>query len=336
MIDQFKKNDSKRLQRIQKECLRLEQDQPINEGDNIFGLNIDRSDASLILLPVLWEGTASYHKGTRFAYKSILEASYFIDLYQSYFKDTYKAGIFMDRSIKDFSTPEDTSFESINPISETINEYVYKYSKSILNSNRFIGLIGGEHSIPYGLVKALTEIHSDSFSILHIDAHHDLRASYEGYKFSHASIMYNIFNDFPDLNIVSYGVRDYSQSEYNLASLSSRISTFYDSFDSYSKEDFLSNINKILQLLKDKVYISFDIDGLEPSCCPSTGTPVPGGIPFSYAKYLLSCIGHSKTVIGFDLCEVGVSSNLFDENTAARILYELCGCVVFSNKILDV
>lgn len=336
MIDQFKKNDSKRLQRIQKECLRLEQDQPISDQDNIFGLNIDKSDASLILLPVSWEATASYHKGTAYAYRSILEASYFIDLYQSYFKDTYKAGIFMDRSVKDFPTPKDTSPETINPISETINEYVYKYSKSILDSNRFIGLIGGEHSIPYGLIKALTETYSDSFSVLHIDAHHDLRSSYEGYKFSHASIMYNILNDFPAINIVSYGVRDFSQAEYKLASSSSRISTFYDSFDSYNKEDFLSNIDKILHLLKDKVYISFDIDGLEPSYCPSTGTPVPGGIPFSHAKYLLSCIGHSKTVIGFDLCEVGVSSNLFDENTAARILYELCGCVVYSNKIINV
>ena len=333
MIEDIK-NNQERILRVKKEFQRLEQDQPIQDGDNIFGLNINKDDALLILLPVPWEATASYHKGTLMAYKSILEASYYVDLQSSYFPDTYKAGIHMELSSKIFETPSNIDPSVINPISEKINDYVYSYSKSVLDSSKFVGIIGGEHSVPYGLIKVLNEKYPEGFSVLHIDAHHDLRSSYEGYRYSHASIMYNVLNDFPNLNIVSYGIRDYSKFEFNLASSSSRITTFYDRYDSYYKDELNSNIEKILSTLKNKVYISFDIDGLSPELCPHTGTPVPGGIPFNVAKHLLSTIGHNKTVIGFDLCEVGVSSNLFAENVASRILYELCGCLSFSNNLI--
>ena len=332
MIENIK-NNPERILRVKKEFQRLEQDQPIQEGDNIFGLNINKDDALLILLPVPWEATASYHKGTLLAYKSILEASYYIDLQSSYFPDTYKAGIHMDLSSKIFETPSDTDPSVINPQSDIVNNYVYSYSKSVLDSSRFIGIIGGEHSVPYGLIKALNEKHPEGFSVLHIDAHHDLRSSYEGYRYSHASIMYNVLNDFSKLNIVSYGIRDYSKFEFDLASSSSRVTTFYDRYDSYYNDVLLFNLEQILTTLKDKVYISFDIDGLSPELCPNTGTPVPGGIPFNVARFLLSTVARHKTIIGFDLCEVGVSPNLFDENVASRILYELCGTLVHSNNL---
>ncbi len=332
MIEEFK-NRSDRLERIQAEFKRIEEDLDVSDSDNIFGLNIDKNDALIILLPVPWEGTASYHKGTKLSYKTINLASHYVDLTCSSFPRTYSSGIYMETSPKIFDTPFNLDPSNINPISDAINEYVYSYSKSILDSSRFVGLIGGEHSIPYGLIKALDQKYPEGFSVLHVDAHHDLRASYEGYKHSHASIMYNIVNDFSSINIVSYGIRDYCKFEHDLAENSPRITTFYDSFDSYYKDVLQSNIDKILSILKDKVYISFDIDGLTPENCPHTGTPVPGGIPFNVAKHLLSTIGHSKTVIGFDLCEVGVSDNLFDENVASRILYELCGCMSYSNNL---
>ena len=329
---------------MEKEFKNIEDDIDVSEDSNIFGLNILESDASIVLLPVPWEGTASYHKGTKDSYKTIRQASHYIDLYDPYFKKVYLSGIYMEENPKEFNYSCHDSTDRINEISESINKTVYDYSIKQLNNNKYLGLIGGEHSIPYGFIKALSEFRSKntkdpSFSILHIDAHHDLRKDYEGYKYSHASIMYRIMEDFKDINLVSVGVRDFCHKEYQYAKSTPRIDCFYDHEIFQSKQNgssFLSITKDILSKLKSDVYIAFDIDGLDPGLCPKTGTPVPGGMNFNEASYLLYELSKQKRVIGFDLSEVGVSDNLWDENIAARILYKLCGATAYSNKLYDI
>jgi len=195
-----------------------------------------------------------------------------------------------------------------------------------LEKGIYVGIIGGDHSVPLGFLKALAEKHSD-FGILQIDAHHDLRNSYEGFTFSHASIFNNALEIQNISKLVQVGIRDYCDEEVEKVSdEGDRISVFYDQ---QLKENRFCGLNwnlqceKIIKELPEKVYISFDIDGLDPKLCPNTGTAVPGGLEFSETIFLLKKLVESgRKIIGFDLCEVG--NNEWDASVGARVLFKLC------------
>jgi len=195
-----------------------------------------------------------------------------------------------------------------------------------LDENKIPGLLGGDHSTPYGLIKAISERYPN-FGILQIDAHMDLRKAYEGFVWSHASIFYNVMQTLPIRKLVQVGIRDYCQEETDYAmSLQDRITINTDRdmrrslFQGISYHEICKNI---IAHLPDEVYVSFDIDGLDPSLCPSTGTPVPGGLSIQEAFYLLELVKESgRKIIGFDLCEVG-GNNAWDANVGARVLYKL-------------
>lgn len=327
----------------------------IEKGDytdatGIFGLDVTEEEASLVLIPVPWDGTASYKLGTATAPEAILKASEQIDHHDLAFDKPYTKGIKLlenDKEIeslnkkahklKEENLSEEKLKESLNKFSEEINTLVEERAQAYLQKNKLVGLVGGEHSAPYGLIRALSKKHSD-FGILHIDAHFDLRKAYEGYTHSHASIMYNVLKDIPEAKkIVSFGIRDFCTAEFDLsASLQkSKRSLVYFDRDIYRKKleanGFSSLVKEAIAFLPEEVYISFDIDGLETQFCPSTGTPVPGGLHYNDACYLLEELAFAgKKIIGFDLCEVAPDKTgaEWDENVAMRLLYKLCGCLL--------
>lgn len=214
---------------------------------------------------------------------------------------------------------------------------MYEQTKELLDAGKLVGLVGGDHSTPLGFYKAIAEKH-DEFCILQVDAHCDLRKAYENFKYSHASIMYNALEEIPLLTkLVQIGTRDYSMSEVDYINNSKgRVVTYFDKDikeRGYEGETWQQIVESVVQQLPQKVYISFDIDGLDPKLCPNTGTPVQGGFETQQLYYLFRKIIESgRLLIGFDLNEVGISTNEWDENVGARVLFKLCNLMIASNE----
>jgi agmatinase len=228
--------------------------------------------------------------------------------------------------------------EIINNACRYLNDWVYETSSELLLKGKKVGITGGEHSVPLGYLKALSEQY-DNFGILHLDAHADLREGYEGLEFSHASIMYNALQLPQIKRLVQVGIRDVSPDEMRYAhEQAQRVVQFSDRTLQNALlegETWAAQCLKIVGALPEKVYISFDIDALDPSLCPHTGTPVAGGLSFAQVRYLLEALRRSgKQIIGFDLCEVAPnphdSNDEWDGNVGARILYMLSNAALIS------
>jgi len=337
--------------------------QAANPDNNIFGLPFSEEDAKVILLPVPWEVTVSYGAGTSRAADQIFKASLQVDLFDPEVKDGWQAGFYMkpvDKKIllkSDYLRKEAElyidyiskgndvlankfmckSLKEINEGSIFLNTWVYEQTKSLLDKGKLVGLIGGDHSTPFGFIKAIAEQH-ESFGILQIDAHCDLRIAYEDFKYSHASIMYNVLNEIPQLKkLVQVGIRDYGEDEYNFVHENSeRIKTYFDKDikeRQFEGDTWKKIVDEIIEELPAKVYISFDIDGLDPKLCPNTGTPVAGGFEAEQITYLFKKVIESgRVLVGFDLNEVGVGEVGIDANIAARLLFKICNLLVKSNS----
>ncbi|NVO01444.1 MAG: agmatinase family protein [Bacteroidetes bacterium] len=333
-------------------------------NNNIFGLPFSVEEASIVLIPVPWDVTVSYSDGTSNAPESIFNASLQVDLFDLTIKDAWKIGIAMDEipaeivqlnnklrvlstEYIDFlsnggdlsSSNEMKSIVStINNGCVSLNNFVKDKSKFFLDKNKIVAVIGGEHSVPLGLFYALAEKY-DNYGILQIDAHADLRDSYEEFTYSHASIMFNATKISQISKLVQIGIRDFCEDEYNLIQNSEdRIKTFFDKDIKqalYEGQTWKSITDKIIAELPQNVFISFDIDGLDPKLCPNTGTPVPGGLELEQIYYLFEKIAESgKKIIGFDLNEVGTSENEWDESVAARIIYKLSNITAKTQGII--
>ena len=333
-----------------------------NPNNNIFGLPFTEEESKVVLLPVPWEVTVSFGAGTSRAADQIFKASLQVDLFDPDVKDGWKHGFFMrpvDRKVLlksdylrkeaelyiDFiSKGEDVSankfmcksLKEINEGSIALNEWVYQQAKELLDKDKLVGLIGGDHSTPLGFFKAIGEKHGD-FGILQIDAHADLRVGYEDFTYSHASIMHNALQEVPQLKrLVQVGIRDYSEDENRyISDDSNRIVTFFDK--DIKERQFEGNtwkmiVSEIVEKLPAKVFISFDVDGLDPKLCPNTGTPVAGGFEAEQVTYLFKkVIDSGRRLVGFDLNEVGVGEGAMDANIAARLLFKLCNLLIRSN-----
>jgi agmatinase len=333
-----------------------------NPNNNIFGLPTTEEDAQLVIVPVPWEVTVSYGSGTARAPEAILKSSLQVDIFDPDVPQGWKQGYYMrqtDRKIlmkSDYlrkeaelyidyiSKGDDVSanqfmsktIRDVNTGSIYLNTWVYEQTKALLDKNKLVGLLGGDHSISLGFFKAIGEKHGD-FGILQIDAHCDLREAYEGFNYSHASIMYNTLNEIPQVQrLVQVGARDFSQREYEFIENSqSRVITYFDKkikTRQFEGETWKSIVEEIVSKLPDNVFISFDIDGLDRKLCPHTGTPVPGGFETEEIYYLFNKVIESgKKLIGFDLCEVGISDTDWNSNVGARVLFKLCNLLVASN-----
>jgi agmatinase len=333
-----------------------------NPNNGIFGLPFTEEDSKLIILSVPWEVTVSYKAGTARVIERICHASLQVDLFDADNPDGWRQGIFLRDADKNvlmksdylrkeaelyinFITEEEELSENkfmqkvlreINEGSVFLNNWVYEQTKDLLDQGKLVGILGGDHSSPFGFYKAIAEKYSD-FGILQIDAHCDLRPSYENLIYSHASVMYNALNEIPQLTkLVQVGVRDYSPGELKFIKNSEgRVVSFFDKNIKerlYEGETWKQIVEEMITHLPQKVYISFDIDGLDPKLCPNTGTPVPGGFDIHQVYYLLRKIMASgRQLIGFDLNEVGISANEWDENVGARVLFKLCNLLIASN-----
>ena len=207
------------------------------------------------------------------------------------------------------------------------------------NKGKKVVLLGGDHSTPLGYYEALATQH-DSYGILHLDAHLDMRIAYEGFKYSHASIMYNALQIPQITKIVQVGIRDFCKQEIETVFSEGNRVIVHTDMDmkaaTFQGITWQQQCDQIIAALPQKVCVSFDIDGMFQWYAPNTGTPVPGGFSFEQAAYLLSKLGESgKDIIGFDLVEVAPGDNDWDGNVGARMLYHMCG-VLAKNNGMDV
>lgn len=328
---------------------------------NFLGYSITIEEAKIVFLPVPWDVTTSYGEGTANGPQAILEASYQLDDYNFDLPNAWSilhAAIPINSDIKakndririiakevinHLETGGDIQDRDIqqklltvNQASEFLNDWVYAQSKNLLAQGKLIGLVGGDHSVPLGYMKALAEKYGE-YGILQIDAHADLRPGFEGFIYSHASIMHNALELDAISHLVQVGIRDLCQGEAQRIKSDRRIILFDDwqlKANAYSGMNWSEQCQKIIAALPEAVYISFDIDGLAPEFCPHTGTPVPGGLDFNQAMYLIRTLFKSgKTIIGFDLCEVAPGeSDEWDGNVGARLLDSLASYMYFSNS----
>lgn len=330
-------------------------------SNNIFGLPFTEEASELIIIPIPWEVTVSYRPGTSRGPEHVFDASMQIDLYDADFKDVWKKGFYMppiDKEIRKKSdylrscaeliigclsegNPVNCSNQLVNKLKEVneggqmMHDWIYKLTLDHLKKGKKVALLGGDHSTPLGFVKALSEIH-EHFGVLQIDAHADLRKAYEGFTFSHASIMYNILDRIPQVSkLVQVGIRDYCDEELDMMETDDRITTFFDKDikeQQYEGATWKEIVTGIIRELPPKIYISFDIDGLDPKLCPNTGTPVPGGFELEQIFYLFKQIHAAHIeIIGFDLNEVSSGSHgqdCIDPIIGARALYKLCNQLI--------
>lgn len=325
-----------------------------NNQGNLYGLPFSVEESSLVIIPVPWEVTVSYSAGTALGPEAIQDASYQVDLYENGLPDAWKMGIAMENISQLWQSESDRLREKavtyigwlesggeiegdhgfanlpseIDQKGRELLEWLKARSLKHLEAGKTVAVLGGDHSTPLGLLHALAERHEE-FGILQIDAHADLRVAYEGFEFSHASIMYNALKLPQIKKLVQVGIRDVAQSEVDMVAQSNgRIATFFDSSLKefmFEGEPWKKQCKKIIAQLPQKVYITFDIDGLDPKLCPATGTPVPGGLEFEEAVFLIRALVKSgREIIGFDLCEVAPGDSDWNGNVGARLLYKLC------------
>lgn len=283
---------------------------------NFLGLseNCSFEESAVTILPVPYERTVSFGTGTSKGPQSIIMASRCLELYDEELEcEPCEVGIHtMDESEYDVD-PE----EMVNSVSDLYTE--------ILERDKFIITVGGEHSVTNGPVRSLHDKYGD-FSVFSIDAHCDLRDSYGGTSYSHACVMRRAAE--LDLNIVQAGIRSLSSEEAEFLSGNDNINVFF------AKDIAVTNIERIigeiLASLKDRVYISVDLDGFDPSLIPSTGTPEPGGLNWYQVLSLLQGIFKMKDVIGMDVVELAPApGNLSPDVLAAKLIYKSIGYKYF-------
>jgi agmatinase len=321
-------------------------------GRGIFGLPDTEATAAVVLVPVPFAATVSYGEGAEMGPDAIFAASRQVDLYDLQFGRIYERGIYLQppdpallerhqaaRSLaskcieRGGARPGDPAVAAVDAAGAFVNDTVEAKTARLLRLGKIPGILGGDHSVPFGSIAACAKVHR-GLGILHIDAHADLRPAYEGFSWSHASIMFNVLRELPAVaRIVQVGIRDFSEQELETIQQSSgRVITHFDlewQRRRYCGATFDSLCHEAIAALPENVYVSFDIDGLDPALCPHTGTPVPGGLDFGQVVHLLVTLARSgRKIVGFDLVEVAPGDGEWDANVASRLLYKLCGAAL--------
>jgi agmatinase len=340
---------------------RFDPDAAALPGSGIFGLPFGPEESRVVLLPVPFEATTSYGGGAARGPAAILEASRQVDLFDSETGKPFEAGISMlpaSARVKRwnaeakaaaktviaaggaFTKQQKAAAAKVNKIGEQLNEHVRAETHKWLKLGKMVGVVGGDHAVPFGAMEAYAQ-EMPGLGILHFDAHADLREAFEDFEWSHASIFYNVYKKIPGVaKIVQVGVRDLGEREADLIRGSSgRIVTFF-SADLFTRrfegEAWARLADEVAAALPKNVYVSFDVDGLDPVLCPNTGTPVPGGLQFYEAMAILAAVVRSgRRIVGFDLNEVSPGpkgGGEWDANVGARVLYKLIGYALLSEK----
>ena len=259
-------------------------------------------NSSIVIVPVPYDGTSTWIKGADKGPDAIIEASANMELYDiETDSEVYTKGIFTDSPVQGLSFPEE--------VVETI-ESIVRYH---VEDEKFVVVIGGEHSISIGSVKANAQNHND-LTVLQLDAHSDLRDEYNGSKYSHACVMARIAELCPFLQV---GIRSMDSSEKKRM----------DKKRTFLAEDILNDknwIKKIVPKLSKTTYITIDLDVFDPSIMPSTGTPEPGGLSWYEVLSLLRAVSENTNIIGFDVVELCPDNrNKAPNFLAAKLIYKL-------------
>jgi agmatinase len=327
----------------------------------IYGLDSTVDDARVVLIPVPFEATVSYGGGAGEGPKAILEASRQVDLFDLETGRPYAAGICLideDPAVrawaaeaKELAAPviekggagSDPALRAVcakvDALGDKVNDWLEKHVARLIEQGKLVGVVGGDHSVPFAAIAAHAKRYP-GLGVLHVDAHADLRDAYEGFRWSHASIMKNVLDRVPELGkLVGVGYRDLSEEEHKVITTDARVEAFHDPWLQRRLQDgtaWGAIALEIVDTLPQDVYVSFDIDGLDPVLCPNTGTPVPGGLSFAQATALFRVIVESgRRIVGFDLVEVApdpTGESEWDGNVAARLLYKLIGFALKSQK----
>ena len=268
-------------------------------------------NAGIVIIPVAYDGTSTWMKGADKGPDAIIEASANMELYDIETDcEVYKRGIFTEEAIGG----KITTREMVDAVHDAVQYY--------LEEDKFTVVIGGEHSVSIGSIKAHAKQY-DKLTVLQLDAHADLRDEYNGSKYNHACVMARAKESCP---IVQVGVRSMSASEKESAD-ESRI---------FLAEDIHNNtdwIKKVISRLSDDVYTTIDLDALDPSIMPSTGTPEPGGLLWYDVLELLRMVSERKNVVGFDVVELCPDgSNRAPDFLAAKLIYKLLSYTLQGSK----
>lgn len=262
--------------------------------------------AKVVILPVPYDATVEYKSGTREGPQAIIDASEYLELYDHELgRDISEAGIY--------------TLQEVQPLlsgPEFMAERIYKIVKDLLAGDKFVVMLGGEHSLTLGMVRALHERHS-KLSVLQLDAHTDLRDEYLGTKYGTASVMRRVREICP---VVHAGIRSFSLEEHRFMQ-EQGIEPFYA--EDSSNPDFAA---RVVSKLSSQVYVTIDLDVLDPSIMPAVGTPEPGGLSWQQVLGLLRAVSRRRRIVGFDVMELcpreGPTSCAY---LAAKLAYKLIG-----------
>lgn len=329
--------------------------------DGLFGIPTDPKKSRIVVIPVPWEVTTSYGGGTAEGPLTVWKASAQVDLFDLEVGRAVEQGYHLlpipehlidlnkklrPKALQVRSALEEseslppsavTLLKEVNEGCAAMSEWVYTQAKTALGRGQIPAVLGGDHSVPEGNIRAVSEAYKGEIGVLHLDAHADLRERYQGFERSHASIMNNVMNaSWKPKKLVQVGIRDFCEEEYEQTQSREDIETFYDvklKQELFAGSNWRELCDKIVHALPKNVYLSFDIDGLSPEYCPHTGTPVPGGLSFDQACFLVHVVVESgRRIVGFDLNEVapGGENDEWDGNVGARLLYKMCGWCIHS------
>lgn len=336
--------------------------QPGLADASIYGLPFSAEESEVIIVSVPWEVTVSYGAGASDGPAAIFDASFQVDLLHQEFPELWKLGIYLDEGPAHWKANSDlykamaqpiiealengenieqlpdlkADLDRINEASRVLNRELKERVSSWINKGKKVILLGGDHSTPYGYYEALAANYG-TFGILHFDAHMDLRIAYEGFTFSHASIMYNTIQ-LPEVSkLVQIGIRDFCEQEVEVVKASEKVKVFTDADlkkEQFEGKTWKDQVDEAIALLPNNVAVSFDIDALYQWYCPNTGTPVPGGLSYEQATYALNRLAESdKKIIGMDLVEVAPGEDEWDGNVGARLLFHMCGAIAKNNGL---
>ena len=271
-----------------------------------------RTNAKVFIVPVPYEATTSYGKGTKNGPKAILEASQEIELFDDeLWAEPHKIGIHTQEAV----TMTRVSRDSKDPFKKLENVI-----KPLIDTDKFPIILGGEHSLTLGAINACVSRYKD-LSVLQIDAHADLRPEYEGNPFSHASISYQIYQTLPNPLITQVGIRNISREEVTWLEKEFPNINIY-----WARQQDKWNFQSIVDTLSPNVYLTIDLDGLDPSIMPSTGTPEPGGMSWHQLMELIKLVCVKRNVVAADIVELApVKGFHAPDFLAAKIAFKLIG-----------
>ena len=270
-------------------------------------------NAKVVLIPVPYDGTSTWQKGADKGPEAFLDASENMELYDiETDSEVYKEGVYLADAVTENSSPE------------AMVEAVHATTKKFINKNKFVTLFGGEHSISIGTIRAFNECFNN-LTVLHIDAHADLRKEYEGSSCNHACAVYEANQT---TNLVQVGIRSMDISEKS----SMNMDKVFFAHDMAVNEYWM---DEVIDQLTGNVFITFDLDAIDPSLLPSTGTPEPGGLFYYETLEFLKKVFTERNVVGFDIVELCPNENEKSSDFLAAKLYYKMLSYKFSSKMED-